>query len=175
MLAGKFLKAVCKRTIIPSSVGADGDLPSCGGRDLLLLFCEHLQEPSLVLADCVQDAQGDVTHSWLRDASTECRGAMEMAARVVIQGNEKLLKHRQGPAPFCIDVQLIVKHVPPERRPHPPRSKRLELGMIEHTNVVGSPVIHFRLPHQLRIHHLLKFLNVLSPPNMQILPHTVHC
>ncbi len=98
-----------------------------------------------------------------------------MATCVVIQGNEKLLKHRQEPAPFCIDVQLIVKQVPPDRRPHPPRGERLELGMIEHTNVVGSPVIHFRLPHQLRIHHLLKFLHVLGPPKMQILPHTVHC
>jgi hypothetical protein len=126
MLAGKFLKTVSKRTIIPSSVGADDDPPSCGGRDLLLFFFEHLQKASLVLADRVQDVQGDVSHSWLRDASTECREAMEMAALVVIQGNKKLLKHRQGPVPFSIYVQLIVKHVPPERRPHPPRSERLE-------------------------------------------------
>ncbi len=34
-----------------------------GGLDLLLLFCEHLQELSLVLGDRVQDAQGDMAHS----------------------------------------------------------------------------------------------------------------
>jgi hypothetical protein len=102
-----------------------------------------------------------------------------MAPRVVIQGNEHLLKHRQGPAPICIDVQLIMKQVHQSIDPILREAKgALELGMIEHTNVVGPPVIHFRLPHQLQVHHLLKFFHLLNPPEMpemQILPHTVHC
>jgi hypothetical protein len=82
-----------------------------GGRGVHLLFGGHLQELCFVLANGPRHFLDSATNSCLRDARTKSRSSLKLAARIVIESDQHLLQHGQGPTPLGRIVELIIQQV----------------------------------------------------------------
>jgi hypothetical protein len=96
----------------------------------------------------------------------------------MVERNQNLLEHRQGPTAIRGNVQLIIQHL--NQSINSSRVKAecpLELDSIENLHVVGPSVINHWLPYQLNLHPFLKLLHIFDMPEMpqvQQFPNAVH-